>query len=99
MSRPLGGDCFFAFFAAFDSKPKIFGGGKPVSIGARRSKLSQKTGPSPQTSKAAPQMQSTGMILKKLPKPVAMKLTSDLVNDWDDFKLTGDCSQGCWRGR
>ncbi len=77
-----GGD---DFFASFDSKPKIPGGGKSVSIGARRSNLSQKTGPSPLTSKAAPQMQSSGMILKKPPKPAVKKLTSDLVDDWDDF--------------
>ena len=47
--------------------------------------MSQKTRPSPLTSKAAPQMQSSGMILKKQPKPAVKKLTSDSVDDWDDF--------------
>ncbi|KAL3771799.1 hypothetical protein ACHAW5_005354 [Stephanodiscus triporus] len=74
------------FFASFDSKPIIPGGGKSVSLGAHRSNLSQRAGPSPLTSKAAPQMQSSGMILKKQPKPAVKKLpTSDLVDDWDDF--------------
>ncbi|KAL3810919.1 hypothetical protein ACHAXA_008769 [Cyclostephanos tholiformis] len=73
------------FFASFDSKPIIPRGDKSVSIGVRRSKLPQRTGPSPLTSKAAPQMQSSGMILNKKPKPAVKKLPSDLVNDWDDF--------------
>ena len=78
-----GGD----FFASFDSRPTIPGGGKSVSLGARRvSNPPQRAGPSPLTSKPAPQMLSSGMILKKQPKPVVKKLpASDLVDGWDDF--------------
>ena len=78
-----GGD----FFANFDSRPTIPGGGKSVSLGARRvSNPPQRAGPSPLTSKPAPQMHSSGMILKKQPKPVVKKLpASDLVDGWDDF--------------
>ena len=80
------------FFGAFDSKPTIPGGGKSGSLGAsrlsspKRTGMSLKTGSS-LTSKAAPKMQSSGMKLKKGPKPAVKKLpASDLMDDgWDDF--------------
>jgi SCY1-like protein 1 len=66
------------FFASFDSKPARAGGG--------RLSVPKKSGQS-LTSRAAPQMQSSGMKSKKLPKPAAKKLpASDLMDDgWDDF--------------
>lgn len=80
---PLDDDDGDDFFASFDSKPKpiIPGDGKSMS-GAR--KLS--TGTSLlTTSKAAPQMQSSGLILKKQPKPAVKKLPISDMDGWDDF--------------
>jgi SCY1-like protein 1 len=75
------------FFASFDSKPKsiIPGGGKSVSLGTR--KLSSGASSITTASKAAPQMQPSGMVLKKQqPKPVVKKLpTSSDMDGWDDF--------------
>ena len=66
------------FFASFESKPSRAGGGR-LSV-PKKSGLSL-------TSRAAPQMQSSGMKSKKLPKPAVKKLpSSDLMDDgWDDF--------------
>jgi len=75
------------FFASFDSRPKpiIPGGGKSVSLGTR--KLSSGMSSITTASKAAPQMQPSGMVLKKQqPKPVVKKLpTSSDMDGWDDF--------------
>ncbi|KAL7542148.1 hypothetical protein ACHAXR_011561 [Thalassiosira sp. AJA248-18] len=74
------------FFASFDSKSAKPGGGKAGSLGASRLSAPKKSGLS-LTSKAAPQMQSSGMKIKKQPKPAVKKLpASDLLDDgWDDF--------------
>lgn len=74
------------FFGSFDSKPTKPRGGKVGGLGANRLSAPKKTGLS-LTSKAAPQMQSSGMKIKKTPKPAVKKLpASDLLDDgWDDF--------------
>ena len=76
--RKLAKDDDDDFFASFESKPSRAGGGR-LSV-PKKSGLSL-------TSKAAPQMQSSGMKSKKLPKPAVKKLpASDLMDDgWDDF--------------
>lgn len=73
------------FFASFDSNPTKPGGGRVGSLGASRLSATKKTGLST-TSKAAPQMKSSGMKIKKQPKPAVKKLQgSDLLDGWDDF--------------
>jgi len=74
------------FFASFQSKSP--GGGKAGSLGATSRLQAPKKSGLPRTSKAAPQMQSSGMkIKKKIPKPAVKKLpASNLMDDgWDDF--------------
>ena len=73
------------FFASFQSKPAN-PGGKVGSLGGSRLTAPRKAGMS-LTSKAAPQMKSSGLKIKKQPKPAVKKLpASDLMDDgWDDF--------------
>jgi len=77
------------FFASFASKPAN-PGGKVGSLGAgsRLTAPRKATGMSSMTSRAAPQMKSSsGMKIKKQPKPAVKKLpASTLMDDgWDDF--------------
>lgn len=73
------------FFASFGSSPTPAASSR--SIGASRLPASShRTGLS-LTSKAAPQIQATGMKIKKQAKPVVQKISgTDILDDgWDDF--------------
>lgn len=73
------------FFASFGSSSAPAAGAR--SIGASRLPSSTQRVGSSLTSKAAPQMQATGLKVKKPVKPAVQKLSgTDIMDDgWDDF--------------